>query len=104
MRHDRAHFTDLMERAQLDINGAALETAKSILQLATNAESLWKLATPQERRSLLDDLLYNPVLDGVSVRYEIIKPLRTLSEMKQDSKWRIGRQLCDFRGLSAQSG
>ena len=82
-----------MERAQLDINGAALETAKSILQLATNAESLWKLATPQERRSLLDDLLYNPALNGVSVRYDIIKPLRTLSEMNRDKSFGGEREI-----------
>ncbi len=88
VRHERTQFTNLMERAQLDINGAALETAKTILQLATNAESLWKLQSPEERRLLLDDLLYNPTLDGLSVRYEIVKPLRTLSEMKQDQNWR----------------
>jgi hypothetical protein len=88
VREERSHFTKLMKRAQLDINGAALETAKTILQLATNAESLWNLRTPEERRSLLDDLLYNPTLDGLSVRYEIIKPLRTLSEMKTDQSWR----------------
>lgn len=92
VRQERAQFTNLMERAQLDINGAALETAKTILQLATNAESLWKLQSPEERRLLLDDLLYNPTLDGLSMRYEIVKPLRTLSEMKQDRNWRIRRQ------------
>lgn len=90
VRDERSHFTKLMKRAQIDINGAALETVKTILQLATNAESLWKLRSPEERRLLLDDLLYNPTLDGLSVRYEIIKPLRTLSEMKQDQSWRKG--------------
>ena len=45
---------------------------------------------PQEKRDLLNELLYNSVLDGVTMRYEIIKPLRTLSKMKQDSAVRIG--------------
>ncbi len=100
IRKERSHFTDLMEKTQGMIHEAVGETVESILQLATNAESLWKLATPVERRKLLEQLLYNPVLEGVSVRYEIIKPLRTLSKMKENVEWRIGRQLCDFNRLS----
>lgn len=44
-----------------------------------------------ERRELLDKPLSNRWLDGLTVRYEIIKPLRTLSEMKENEIWRTGR-------------
>lgn len=93
VREERARLTGLMKQAQLTINDVAGETVKSILQLATNAESLWKRRTPEEKRMFLNKLLSNPVLDGVTVRYEIVKPLQTLSEMKTDQKWRRVRGL-----------
>lgn len=77
-----------MKRAQLRINDAAIETVESIIQLATNAESLWIHMTTEERRLLLDKLLSNRVLSGVTVEYEIVKPLRTLAEMREDQNWR----------------
>lgn len=44
------------------------------------------------KRAVRDDIerfkLALVVLDGVNVRYEIIKPLRILSEMKKDLNWR----------------
>lgn len=91
-QNEQVQYTALMEKAQLMINDAAGETVKSILQLATNAESLWKRRTPEERRVFLDKLLSNPVLDGTTVRYEIIKPLRVLGEMKEDQNWRRGEE------------
>ncbi len=93
LQEEQVQFTNMMEHAQLSINDAAAETVESIIELATNAESLWIHMSTAERRELLDKLLSNRVLDGVTVRYEIIKPLRTLSEMKQDQNWRRGRDL-----------
>ncbi len=87
LQEEQVQFTEKMELAQLSINDAVGETVESIIELATNAESLWKHMTTEERRLLLDKLLSNRVLDGVTVRYEIIKPLRTLSEMKENEEW-----------------
>lgn len=87
---EQIQFTNMMEQAQLSINDAGRETVESIIELANNAESLWKHMTAEERRELLDKLLSNQVLDGITVRYEIVKPLRTLAEMKEDSNWRRG--------------
>ena len=91
LQEDQLHYAGLMKQTQLAINDVSNECVKSILQLATNAESLWKRRSSQERRELLNELLSNPVLDGLTVRYEIIKPLRTLSEMKTDERWRRER-------------
>ncbi len=77
-----------MEGAQDAINDVRDETSKTILELATNADSLWNLMSAPEKRVFLSKLLSNQVLDGVNVRYELIKPLRTLSEMTSDSNWR----------------
>jgi site-specific DNA recombinase len=91
LQDEQAEYANMMKQSQLSINAAAAETVESIIELATNAESLWKHMTTEERRLLLDKLLSNRVLDGVTVRYEIIKPLRTLSEMKTDEEWRRER-------------
>lgn len=91
IRAHRRDFTELLKNANLQINDATCETAKSILEMATRAESLWKLPSPPERKKLLDDLLSNQVLDGPTVRYELKKPFKTLSEMKQDQNWRTER-------------
>jgi hypothetical protein len=88
IRSERDHYTKLLGQANVMINDAACETAKSILELATNAESLWKMQSPQERKTLLDRILSNRALDGVTVRYELKKPFCTLSEMKTDQNWR----------------
>ena len=88
VRNQRLRFTDHLKHAQLAISDAGMETAKSILELSTSAKSLWKSRTPLERKELLNDLLSNPVLDGVTLRYEIKKPFRILSEMAESEKWR----------------
>lgn len=93
LQEERRTYAKLMEQTQLRINGKAAETVESIIELATNAKSLWIHMTTQEKKELLDQLLSNRWLDGLSVRYEIIKPLRTLSEMKEDSNWRRDRDL-----------
>ena len=77
-----------LERAQLASSNTGMETAKSILELCTSAKSLWKSRTPLERVELLKMLLSNPVLDGTTVRYEIKKPFRILSEMAENLEWR----------------
>ncbi len=88
IRNQRLRFTRQLEEAQLAISSAGMETAKSILELCTSAKSLWKSRTPLERAELLKMLLSNPVLDGVTVRYELKKPFRILGEMSRDEKWR----------------
>lgn len=88
LQDERRQFSNLMKQAQLKINESAVETVGSIIELANNAESLWIHMSIEERRELLDRLLSNRWLDGLTVRYEIVKPLRTLSEMKQDQNWR----------------
>lgn len=88
VRKERERFTDLMAQAQEEIDDAYLVTAKKILELAKNAKSLWLSRTLEERRDFLEKLLSNRVLDAPSVRYELKKPFRVLSEMVQKSQWR----------------
>lgn len=93
LQEEQTEFAALMEHAQLSISDAGRETVTSIIELATNAESLWNHMSNEERKTLLNKLLSNRSLEGVNVRYEIIKPLRTIGEMKENSNWRRGGDL-----------
>ena len=90
VRSERTRFTNLLEKAQLHINDVTGETFKSILQLATDAKSLWKNQSDVERANMLKKLLSNQELDGSTVRYQLILPLRVLLDMKGNSNWRKG--------------
>ena len=88
VRERRMELTKQLENAQLSNSDVGVETAKTILELSTSAKSLWKLRTPLERVALLKKLLSNPTLDGTTLRYEIKKPFRILSEMAETLEWR----------------
>ena len=85
---ERNEIVSLLRQAQLRINGRMKENAKSILELAINAKSLWKERSPQERLTFLKLILSNPTWDGLSVRYELKKPFALLREMKTLENWR----------------
>lgn len=88
IKEERFRYVDLIEQAQKNLNSACLETAKSILELATSAKSLWLSRSREERRDFLKMTLSNLRLDGATVRYEFKKPFEILCEMKQKSEWR----------------
>jgi hypothetical protein len=88
VKANRLEFTKLLEAATLAITDAGMKTVQSTLELATSAKSRWKMASATERKNLLNQLLSNPILDGLTVRYEIKKPFRVLSEMAVSSEWR----------------
>lgn len=58
-----------------------METAKSILELAKNATSLWKSMEVEERKEMLNELLSNPVLNAVNIEYKTKRPFEILSPM-----------------------
>lgn len=85
VRRERNALAEAIMKADQEITGAILVTAKKILELAQKAPTLYLRATPQERRALLNQILSNPILDGVNVRYELKKPFRIISEMASSS-------------------
>ena len=84
----RTQSLEKLEHYQQIINGVQLETARSTIELATMAKSLWKRRSPIERRQLLDLLLSNRTLDGVTIRYDLKKPFAVLAEMARKQDWR----------------
>ncbi len=93
IRRDRDRAFDALQQAQRQVDGAYLVTAQRTLELAKNAKRLWEARTREERRDLLAKLLWNPVLEGRSVRFDLRKPFRILAEMRQSEDWRGGRDL-----------
>lgn len=83
LKDERNRLLSKLEEFQNIINGAHLETARSIIELAINAKSLWKQGTPIERRNILETLLSNRSLNGASVEFDLKKPFKILSEMKE---------------------
>jgi len=99
LKDQRNEIMSSLERAQLKINGAYMETAKSVLELATNAKTLWNQRSPEERREFLGLILSNQWLEGLTVRFELKKPLQVLSQMAQKQNWRPQRDSnsCPYR-------
>jgi hypothetical protein len=76
-----------LEAHQKSLTSAVVETAQTVLELTTIAKSLWITRTPQERRDFLDLILSNPILDGLTVRFELKKPFAVLLGMKENVDW-----------------
>lgn len=87
IRDERRRFTDLLEQSNKAMDGSYLETAQSILELSTNAKSLWLSRNSKERLEFLKRILSNPKLDGLTVRYELRKPYAQLHAMSANSDW-----------------
>ncbi len=98
IRKDRRHYTELMAQKNLAITDAGLETAKSVLELATRAESLWNSKNSYERLDMLNKLQSNPLLDGSTIKYHLRKPYLKLVEMKKNQEWLPGRDLNPRQG------
>ena len=75
-----------MGQANLMINDASFESAKSILELATSAKLVRKTRSPSERKAYRDRVLSNPVLNAPVVRYDLKKPFAGLVKMRGNEK------------------
>lgn len=87
VRDERQNLSDILGEAQQEVTGAVLVTARKILELAKKAPELYLHRSDEERRDFLNKILSNPVLDGVSVRYELKKPFRLVAEMASSPVW-----------------
>ncbi len=87
-RQERARLTDLMASSQREMDGAYLITANKILELAKSAKNLWLSRSREEKRDFLEMVLSNRAFDAPTVRYELKKPFRILSEMASFVEWR----------------
>lgn len=89
-----------------NIGNVKLETVESTLQLAKDAKRLWENRSDAEKVKLLEVILSNQRLNGVTVEYILKKPFYILSEMSRDLNWRRRWDLnprnlfCKFESLA----
>ena len=93
IRGNRESLLAQLEQLRLSLQDTFMESVKSILELATSAKSLWIRKSAQERREFLNMILSNPVLEGVTVRYELKKPFAVLVKMSEKEDWCPGLDL-----------
>jgi hypothetical protein len=79
---------DRLSAASDELDDKDLVTADRIFELAKRARTRWNQRTPSGRRELLEVVLSNPMLDGVTVRWEMKKPFAILGEMTKGNDWR----------------
>lgn len=84
LEEQQREYTWLMKSPKHAINNTTLETVNSIIQLANTTKSLLIHMSNDERMCLVSNLLSNRVLNNVSVRYKIIKPLPMISEISSE--------------------
>lgn len=87
IRADRDSLYQQIEEKTLSLTSAVVESCKSVLELASQAKSLWNSIPASERKKVLDRILSNPVLNGVNVEFNLRKPFRILKEMRGDTEW-----------------
>jgi hypothetical protein len=92
---ERDRFIKQLAEANAELDDGFLETAKSILELATQAKSLWESRSPAEKRTMLEKVLSNPKLQGSTVRFCYRSPYDVVAKMAKSSCWRA--RIDDFR-------
>ena len=88
IKENRRYYTGLIEQCSNTIIDSHNRTTKKIIELATNAESLWNSRSIVEKVEFLKQVVSNPVLDGPTIRYDLQKPFAVLAEMSQKDEWR----------------
>ena len=91
IKESRRYYTGLIEKCSDTIIDSHNRTTQKIIELATNAESLWNSRSVVEKVEFLKQVVSNPVLDGPTIRYDLQKPFAVLAEMSQESDWRSQR-------------
>lgn len=90
IRSEKRKYEDLLEEGQLLIASKFYETSDRIIELPKDAESLWKVASDEEKLSFLKLVLSNQTLntcvdkmDAVTIDYKMIEPLSAISDIKK---------------------
>lgn len=84
LKEERRNYTQLLQNISVEIDNKFLDTVKTTIELAINAKSLWNLGTREQRKALLDELLSNRFLNGVSVEYDLKSPFKELVNLRKN--------------------
>lgn len=93
LRADKAERFERLRAADTDTDSQYLVTARTVLELARDARSLLEARSDRDKVQLLSRLVWNPKLDGRTVRYDFKKSFAILAAMQRDGEWRPQRDL-----------
>ena len=82
------YYTSLIEKCSDTIIESQNRTTQKIIELATNAESLWNMRSTVEKVLFLKKVVSNPVLEGPTIRYDLQKPFAVIAQMSGNKNWR----------------
>ena len=93
--YDRYYQSFRERQSELDTQLALLQeaedtyylSAKYLLELAQKAHQLFEVAEIDERRQLIKLVLSNLTLEGRKLRYEAIKPFKTILDFSDCQQW-----------------
>lgn len=88
IRDQRDHLNTQLEELNVTISKEVHVSVQKVFELAINAESQWKLLNRHERVEFLKKTCSNPVLEELTVRFELKKPFDILTKMKGNKDWR----------------
>lgn len=93
LRAERRHFELEIERLTLAINDEGMISVQKVFELAINAKSLWKGMEPLHRLEYLKKIMFEPKLEGLTIRYQLEKPFARLASWQENCEWRRERDL-----------
>jgi hypothetical protein len=91
VKENRRYYTMLIAKCSDTIIDSHSRTIKKIIELSTNAESLWNSRSAVEKVEFLKRVVSNPVLDGPTIRYDLQKPFEVIAQMSGNENWRPHR-------------
>jgi len=91
LRADKTDRFEKLREADTEIDTAYLDTAQDVLELARQAKSLLETRSREEKRDFLARLVWNPRLEGRTVRFDLKKPFAVIAKMRASNDWRPQR-------------
>ncbi len=87
-REDRKRMENEILNLEEQMKGQYRETALTTLELCKDAKSLYLSQSLEDRARFVKKQCQNPLMNGLSVQFEIKKPFSTIAKMASLVNWR----------------
>lgn len=87
LKNQRQQLGESLALAKKRADGTAGVKAKTALELASRAKSLWISRPPRDKYLFLKTILSNQRLRGTSIEFDLIKPLAAIAKMREKEGW-----------------
>lgn len=87
MKEERQRLQRQMDKSSELDESILMESARKVIELCKNAESLWKEASRQNRVQLVKQLCSNPILKDRTLRFDLENTFSIIGEMSKEQLW-----------------